>query len=83
MGNVVSSSISAERTIAYRIVAVPPARKPVAIVLRSTDTSCGGPDQPARASFNGSTGDAAVCERERDPQTAPSEPRRATTARDD
>ncbi|MGN1286128.1 MAG: hypothetical protein ACI4XG_06040 [Bradyrhizobium sp.] len=41
MVNVVSSSISAERTIAGWIAAARPARKPVLIVLRSTDTSCG------------------------------------------
>ncbi|MES5487040.1 hypothetical protein QMZ05_30170 [Bradyrhizobium sp. INPA03-11B] len=41
MGNVVSSSISAERTIAGWIAAARPARKPVAIVLRTADTSCG------------------------------------------
>ncbi|WP_143201825.1 hypothetical protein [Bradyrhizobium sp. NAS96.2] len=40
MGNVVSSSISAERTITGWIAAARPARKPVVIVLRSTDRSC-------------------------------------------
>ncbi|WP_146984566.1 hypothetical protein [Bradyrhizobium macuxiense] len=82
MGNVVSSSISAERTIAGWIAAARPARKPVVIVLRSTDTSC-----VARLNLREllSTALAAMqqCASENDRQAAPSEPLRATTARND